>query len=67
MRFTGCLQNLTLPLVKRGLVQLRTPCSKVKKVLTAPLVGLMEKGSFATVRSVEMELPLTPNNWPLRM
>jgi hypothetical protein len=61
------LQNLTLPPVKRELVQLRTPCSKVKKVLMAPLVGLMEKGSFTTLGSVEMELPLTLNNWPLRM
>jgi hypothetical protein len=61
------LQNLTLPPVKRGLVQLRMPCSKVKNVLMAPLVGLMEKGSFATLRSVEMELPLTLSNWPLRM
>jgi ABC-type enterochelin transport system permease subunit len=61
------LQNLTLPPVKRGLVQLRMPCSKVKNVLMVPLVGLMEKGSFATLRSVEMELPLTLSNWPLRM
>lgn len=67
MRSAGSLQNLTLPPVKRGLVQLSTPSLKVKVVLMVPVVGMMEKGCFCTSRSVEMELPLMLNNCPPRM
>jgi hypothetical protein len=66
-RSAGCLQNFTLPPVKRGLVQLSTPSSNLKKVLIAPVAGMMEKGCFTTLSSVEMELPLTLNSWPLLM
>jgi hypothetical protein len=53
MRFTGDLQNLALPPVKRGLVQLRTPSLNVNVVLMEPGVFVMENGPLSTLRLVE--------------
>jgi hypothetical protein len=52
-RSTGDLQNLALPPVKRGLVQLRTPSLNVNVVLMEPGVVLMENSWLSTLRFVD--------------
>jgi hypothetical protein len=52
-RLTGDLQNLALPPVKRGPVQLRTPSLKVNVVLIEPGVFVMENGWLCTFRFVD--------------
>jgi hypothetical protein len=52
-RLTGDLQNLALPPVKRGLVQLRRPSLNVKVVLIEPGVVLMENSWLSTLRFVD--------------
>lgn len=47
------MQNLALPPVKRGLVQLRTPSLNVKVVLMEPGVLAMENGPLSTLRLVD--------------
>jgi hypothetical protein len=53
IRFTGDLQNLALPPVKRGLVQLRTPSLNVNVVLMEPGALVMENGPLSTLRLVD--------------
>jgi hypothetical protein len=53
MRVTGDLQNLALPPVKRGLVQLRTPSLDVNVVLMEPGEFLTENGWLSTLRLVD--------------
>jgi hypothetical protein len=53
IRFTGDLQNLALPPVKRGLVQLRTPSLNVNVVLMEPGEFAIENGPLSTLRLVD--------------